>query len=327
MELDNIKMNKIIINLYKKISLIRIIEEKISSKYKEGKMRCPVHLSIGQEACAVGICENLKKTDRAYSTHRCHAHYIAKGGDLKKMIAEIYGKKTGCCKGRGGSMHLFDDSVGMIASIPIVSSSIPLAAGEALAMKYKKQKNIAVAFFGDGSIEEGIFYETLNFAILKKLPILFVCENNQYSIMTHINERQPKKFINKINNLYDIDTYYCDGNKVDKVFATSKKAIDKIRKNGSPGLIILDTYRYKEHCGPGEDLKLGYRSKKEFNYWKKKDPLIYCKSLIEKRFKNKQNLISKIEAENLKLCKQAFNFAEKSPFPQKKDISSNIYSD
>ena len=320
-------MKNVILSLYKKLSLIRILENEISKKYKEGNMRCPVHLSIGQEACAVGICENLKTTDRIYSTHRCHAHYIAKGGNIKKMIAEIYGKKTGCCKGRGGSMHLFDESVGMVASVPIVSSSIPLAAGDALAIKLKNKKNIAVAFFGDGSIEEGIFYETLNFAILKKLPLLFVCENNQYSIMTHINERQPKKFIKKLDKLYDLDTYYCDGNKVDKVFNVSKQAIKKIKNGGGPGLIVLDTYRFKEHCGPGDDLKLGYRSVKEFNYWKNKDPLNYCKKIISYNFKDYKNLISKIESTNLNVCKQAFKFAEKSPFPSKKEISLNVYSD
>ncbi len=319
-------MKNIILNLYKKLSLIRIIEDEISAKYHEGKMRCPVHLSVGQEACAVGICENLQVTDRIYSTHRCHAHYIAKGGNIKKMISEIYGKKTGCCKGRGGSMHLFDEKVGMVASVPIVSSSIPLAAGDALTMKLKKKKNIAVAFFGDGSIEEGIFYETLNFSIIKKLPILFVCENNQYSIMTHISERQPKKFIQKLDNLYDIDTYYCDGNKIDKVYDVSKKAINKVKNGKGPGLIILDTYRYKEHCGPGEDINLGYRSTNEYNFWKRKDPLSYCKKIISKYFKNHKNLIFKIDSDNLKICKEAFKFAEKSSFPSKKEIKLNIYS-
>tara|TARA_B100000795_G_C22772732_1_gene428615 strand:+ start:298 stop:1260 length:963 start_codon:yes stop_codon:yes gene_type:complete len=320
-------MKKKIIDFYKKISLIRIVENEISSRYNEGKMRCPVHLSTGQEASAVGICENLNISDRVYSTHRCHAHYIAKGGNVNKMIAEIYGKKTGCCQGRGGSMHLFDESAGVVASVPIVSSSIPLAAGDALAIKLKNKKNIAVAFFGDGSIEEGIFYETLNFAILKKLPLLFVCENNQYSIMTHINERQPKNFIKKFDKLYDIDTYYCDGNKIDKVFNASKQAIKKIKNGGGPGMIVLDTYRFKEHCGPGDDLKLGYRSLKEFNYWKNKDPLNYCKKIITKNFKNYKDLISKIDSENTKICNQAFKFAEKSPFPNKKDISLNVYCD
>ena len=219
--MDNFKKmiinKKKLINFYSKISLIRNVELEISKKYSENKMRCPVHLSIGQEACAVGVCENLKKKDTLYSTHRSHAHYLAKGGSLKRMIAEIYGKKTGCCGGRGGSMHLFDDSVGMKSSIPIVASSIPIAAGNALSIKLKKSKNISVVIFGDGAVEEGIFYETLNFSVIKKLPILFVCENNLYSIMTHIKERQPKNFIYNIKKLFKIPFEKCDGNKVDQI--------------------------------------------------------------------------------------------------------------
>ena len=316
-----------LIKFYSKISLIRRIELEISKRYPENKMRCPVHLSIGQEACAVGVCENLKETDRLYSTHRCHAHYLAKGGSPNKMIAEIYGKKTGCCHGRGGSMHLFDEDVGMVSSIPIVSSSIAIAAGNALAMTFgKKNKNITVVIFGDGAIEEGIFYETLNFSIIKKLPILFVCENNLYSIMTHISERQPKKFIENINKLYNISFAKCDGNKIDVVYKTSKNLINNIRSGRGPALLLLDTYRHKEHCGPNDDINLGYRSKKEFNNWIKKDPLVYCKKLINKSFANSKNLITKIDLENEKICKKSFLFAEKSSLPSPASIKLNIYS-
>ena len=316
-----------LIKFYSKISLIRKIELEISKRYPENKMRCPVHLSIGQEACAVGVCENLKDTDRLYSTHRCHAHYLAKGGSPNKMIAEIYGKKTGCCHGRGGSMHLFDEDVGMVSSIPIVSSSIAIAAGNSLAMTFnKKNKNITVAIFGDGAIEEGIFYETLNFSIIKKLPILFVCENNLYSIMTHISERQPKKFIENINKLYNISFAKCDGNKIDVVYKTSKNLINNIRSGRGPALLLLDTYRHKEHCGPNDDINLGYRSKKELNNWIKSDPLVYCKKLIKKSFANSKNLITKIDLENEKICKKAFLFAEKSSLPSPASIKLKIYS-
>jgi TPP-dependent pyruvate/acetoin dehydrogenase alpha subunit len=319
---------KKLIRFYSKISLIRQIELEISRKYPENKMRCPVHLSIGQESCAVGICENLKKKDNLYSTHRSHAHYIAKGGSLKKMIAEIYGKKDGCCKGRGGSMHLFDDSVGMKCSIPIVGSSICIAAGNALAMKLKKNnnKNIAVVIFGDGAIEEGIFYETLNFSIIKKLPILFVCENNLYSIMTHIKERQPKNFIRNINKLYQIPFVECDGNKIDEVYLKSQNLIKNIRNKKGPGFLLLNTYRYKEHCGPNDDLHLGYRSKIEFKKWVKKDPLQYCKKLISKSLKSYENLITRIDKKNKKLCDSAFEFAERSPLPSPTNIKNKVYS-
>ncbi len=317
-----------LLKFFSQISLIRQIEIKISEKYSENKMRCPVHLSIGQESCAVGICENLTKADRLYSTHRSHAHYIAKGGSIKKMIAELYGKKTGCCNGRGGSMHLFDDSVGMVSSIPIVGSSIPVAAGNALAIKLEKKNNISivVAIFGDGAVEEGIFYETLNFSIIKNLPILFVCENNLYSIMTHINERQPKNFISKINKLYNIPFAQCDGNKIDVVYKKSKNLIKIIRNKRGPAFLLLNTYRHKEHCGPNEDVHLGYRTKKEYQQWLKKDPLEYCKKLISKSFNNFKNLNSRIEEKNKKICKNAFEFAEKSSFPSPSNISSKVYS-
>ena len=145
--------------------------------------------------------------------------------------------------------------------------------------------------------------------------------------MTQINERQPRKCIKKFDKLYDINTYYCDGSKIDKVFETSKKAINKIKKGNGPGLIILDTYRYKEHCGPGDDLSLGYRSLEEFNFWRNKDPLNYCKKIISRNYKNYKNLINAIDTENFKKCKAAFRFAEKSPFPKKNEIKLNIYSD
>ena len=317
---------KKLIKFYSQISLIRIIELEISKKYSENKMRCPVHLSIGQESCAVGICENLNQKDRLYSTHRSHAHYIAKGGSLKKMIAEIYGKKTGCCNGRGGSMHLFDDSAGMVSSIPIVGSSIAVAAGNALAIKLKKKNSIVVVIFGDGAVEEGIFYETLNFSIIKNLPILFVCENNLYSIMTHINERQPKNFIQNINKLYKIPFAECDGNKIDEVYKKSKYLIKNIRQNKKPAFLLLNTYRHKEHCGPNDDINLGYRTMTEFKHWIKKDPLEYCKKLISKSLNNFESSILKIDAKNKKLCKNAFKFAEQSPLPSPINIKTKVYS-
>src|SRR3989338_9607744 len=187
--------SKILLSLYRKLLLIRQTEEKIAEKYQEREMRCPVHLSIGQEAVAVGVCDNLKKEDIVYSNHRCHAHYLAKGGNLNRMIAEIYGKETGCAKGRGGSMHLIDLAAGFGGATPIVGNSVPIAVGAAFSNKLKGDKNIAVVFLGDGSTEEGVFHESLNFAILKKLPVLFVCENNLFSVYTNLSERQPKRQI------------------------------------------------------------------------------------------------------------------------------------
>ena len=172
---------------------IRMVEETISRRYSEWKMRCPVHLSIGQEAPAVGVMENLKKEDKIVTAHRSHAHYLAKGGNLNSMIAELYGKETGCAKGKGGSMHLIDLKAGVTAAVPIVGSTIPIGVGLSWSIKLERKKNIVVIFFGDGATEEGVFQESLDFASLHNLPVLFVCENNEFSVYSHLSKRQSKK--------------------------------------------------------------------------------------------------------------------------------------
>ena len=178
--------------IYKKILRIRMIEEEIAARYHEGKMRCPTHLSIGQEATAAAISLLTTKDDKAVSTHRCHAHYLAKGGSLKAMISELYGKRTGCCKGKGGSMHLIDKKVGFMGSSAIVGNSIPVGTGIALAEKLKNTNNKTIVYLGDAATEEGVFYESVNFAALKQLNVIYVCENNMYSVYTPLSERQPR---------------------------------------------------------------------------------------------------------------------------------------
>src|SRR5580704_14655173 len=170
---------------------IRLIEEEIAARYAQEKMRCPIHLSIGQEAVAVGVSSVLRRTDQIVTTHRCHAHYLAKGGDLKAMLCELMGREPGCCSGRGGSMHLFDRDAGVLLSLPIVAASIPIGVGAAFAMKRKKQDNVAVIYLGDASVEEGVFHESANFAALRRLPAIFICENNLYSVYTALHDRQP----------------------------------------------------------------------------------------------------------------------------------------
>ena len=211
-------MSKLDINLYGNMLVIRLAEEEIAKQYKFGKMRCPTHLSIGQEASATGVGLALKKSDLAVSTHRAHAHYLAKGGSLKKMIAEIYGKATGCCKGKGGSMHVIDRSVGFEGSTAIVGNTIPIGVGLGLSLKLDLQDAISVIYCGDGSVEEGVFYESVNFAVTKKLPVMFVCENNLYSVYTPINERQPSRPFNKLGEAHAVKSYVCDGNDVLKIY-------------------------------------------------------------------------------------------------------------
>lgn len=315
------------INLFSKMLRIRKIEEKISSTYHELEMRCPVHLSIGQEAIAVGICENLKKNDKIVTAHRSHAHFLAKGGSLNKMISELYGKETGCAKGLGGSMHLIDLKSGVYAAVPIVGSTIPIGTGIAWANKLKKNKDIVVAFFGDGATEEGVFFESLDFATLHNLPILFVCENNEYSVYSHISKRQSsKRDITKIAKSMGVNSLKIDGNLVEKVFSNSKKIIDKIRKSPRPFLIELKTYRNLEHCGPNNDDKLGYRKKEYLNFWEKKCPIKNYKHYLKnKRYLsdiNEMKIKKKIEKEITK----AFEFAKKSKFPKKELLNKFIYA-
>ena len=263
--------------------LIRMAEEEIANRYKFGEMRCPTHLSIGQEAAASGVGQALKKTDLALSTHRGHAHYLAKGGNLNRMIAEIYGKKTGCSKGKGGSMHLIDRSVGFEGSTAIVGNTIPIGVGLGLSLKIDKKDSISVVFCGDGSVEEGVFYESVNFAITKKLPILFVCENNLYSVYSPLKVRQPEgRKIFEMVQAIGVSSAHEDGNDVRKVNKLTNKAITKIRETSMPFFIELETYRWREHCGPNYDNDIGYRSQSEYLQWKKKDPITLFERIMLK---------------------------------------------
>lgn len=278
---------------------IRLIEEAIAERYEEQKMRCPVHLSIGQEAIAVGVCSHLRKDDYAVSNHRAHAHYLAKGGDLKRMLAEIYGKKTGCSGGRGGSMHLVDLSVGFLGSTPIVGGSIPVGVGAAFSSKLRKEDRLVTIFHGEGATEEGVFAECLNFAALKKLPILFVCENNFYSVYSPLNVRQPiERNISFIAEAHGIFSLKGDGNNIDEVIALAEKGCTHIRMGHGPCLLEFSTYRFREHCGPHCD---PYQPKDEVAFWKKRDPINHIS--VERR-----PIIEEIE--------EAFSFAEASPFPE-----------
>lgn len=314
--------------LFLKMQRIRMVEECIAKRYSEWKMRCPVHLSIGQEASAVGVIENLSKNDKIVTAHRSHAHYLAKGGDLKSMISELYGKETGCAKGKGGSMHLIDLKAGIVAAVPIVGSTIPIGVGLAWAMKLKKKKNVVVIFFGDGATEEGVFQESLDFACLYNLPALFVCENNEFSVYSHISKRQSKKRnILQIARAIGINSTKLPGNDVTKIYNLSKKILKNIKKNSKPHLVIIDTFRRLEHCGPNNDDHLGYRSKKYIKKWLKNDPLkkiekyiLTSKIMSELRLKKTK---IKIEKEIL----LAFQFAERSKFPPKRALFEDIYAE
>ena len=305
--------------------LIRSVEEKISLEYPKGKMRCPVHLSIGQEACAVGISQNLKNDDTVYSNHRSHAHYIAKGGNIAKMISEIHGKKNGCVNGVGGSMHLQDLKVNFMASIPIVSSSIALSLGAAINQKRLKLNKVTVVFIGDASLEEGIFFECANFASLHKLPILFACENNLFSVYTPIKERQIDSNFKRYADAFKIPYKRVDGNNIENVFNVSKKIIKNIKNGKGPHFIQMDTYRHLEHCGPNEDDHLNYRNKNEVSFWKKKDPLKVLENKLLKKYKREK--LSYMKKTIDRKIDKIFSNVLKEKYPTPNDAKKFVYAE
>ena len=266
-------LNDLRVQMFANLQLIRSIELLISEKYEEQIFRCPVHLSIGQEAIAVGVSMHLTVNDKVVSTHRSHAHYIAKGGDVFRMLSELIGSPLGCCKGRGGSMHIFDNSVGFMASVPIVGSSLPIAIGLALAEKNLNSKNLVVAFIGDAALETGAFYESLNLAALKELPLLIVLEDNGYSTFSNKSVRWPaSKNVRETIQGMGVSYLHGNGDDVEEIYKNVSNIITRARSN-NPILLHLETFRRYEHCGPNLDDQLGYRSKTEIVSYLERDPL------------------------------------------------------
>jgi pyruvate dehydrogenase E1 component alpha subunit len=316
-----------LLSLFSSMLRIRLVEEAIAEYYPEQEMRCPVHLSIGQEAVAVGVCANLSAMDYVLSNHRSHDHFLAKGGNLNAMIAEILGKKDGCTRGKGGSMHLIDLKAGFLGAVPIVGSTIPIAAGVALGTLMKGEKKITTVFFGDGTIEEGVFHEALNFAALKKLPLLFVCENNLYSVYSPLSVRQPaNRQIISIARGHGIQCFKGDGNDVLEVYRLTKNAVNTIIQNGGPVFLEFSTYRWREHCGPNYDNTIGYRTEKEFLLWKEQCPIERFKHYVIQNEIIDSDLIEKISKKIKKEIKTAIETAKKSEFPDKEELFEGVYA-
>ena len=311
-------------DMYREMLRIRMIEEEIAARYPKELMRCPVHLSIGQEAVPVGMSRVLRPADQVVSTHRCHAHYLAKGGNLAAMLGELMGKTTGCCGGRGGSMHLFDAGAGMLLSLPIVAASIPVGVGAALAMKQRGNGGVAVIYLGDASLEEGAFNESANFAALHSLPAIFVCENNLYSVYTPLRERQPDRPLYGLGRAHGIPSEEIDGNDIDAVWRSAASAVGRARDGGGPSFIQANTYRWREHCGPNYDNHIGYRTEAEFQSWKALDPIHRLRERIGKEMTDvdESNLRREITAE----ITREFDAAEAAPYPDPSTISARVYA-
>jgi TPP-dependent pyruvate/acetoin dehydrogenase alpha subunit len=317
---------KTLISLFKTLLRIRIVEEKIAEVYSEQEMRCPVHLCIGEEAVAAGVCAHLTKDDYVLSNHRSHGHYLAKGGDLKAMMAEIYGKVTGCSQGKGGSMHLIDLKAGFLGATPIVGATIPIAVGAALGISMKDEKRVSIIFLGDGSTEEGVFHESLNYAVLKNLPVVFVCENNLYSVYSPLSVRQPKgRRIYRMAAGHGIRTYHGNGNDITEVYRLSGEAVKNAREGKGPSFLEFATYRWREHCGPNYDNNIGYRTEAEFQAWKKLCPVEKTRKLLLKNGILQKSDIERLTADFTREIEEAIKYAKSSPFPTEANIAEHVY--
>lgn len=317
---------ELVARLYKRMSLIRRFELRLAEIYHTDAIKSPVHLSVGQESIAVGICDPLEKDDIVSNTYRCHATYIAKGGDLNEMMAELYGKSTGCAGGKAGSMHLIDMKNGVLGASAVVGTTIPVATGYALAMQMQARttghQRVAVSVFGDGGTEEGCFYESINFAALHKLPIIYVCENNRLAIHTPLEKRWATEKLCERVATYGIETHKIDDADVFTVRETIAKAVNQIKKQGhGPVFIECATYRWLEHVGPRDDHVDNYRDLNEYQSWQQNDQIARLASMLDDA--TRKRLDDEITAE----IKTAEDFAEKSPYPAAKELYTHVYAD
>jgi TPP-dependent pyruvate/acetoin dehydrogenase alpha subunit len=305
--------------LYRQLYRIRRAEEEIVRIYPSDKIKSPVHLSIGQEAVAVGVCDHLRPTDILYGTYRGHAIYLAKGGSLDRMMAELFGKQDGLAAGKAGSMHLGDIGAGMIGTSAIVGTTLPLALGHAFALRQQKRDDIVCVFFGEGAMDEGVFHETANFASLKKLPVLFVCENNHYAIYSHVSSRMPVVNLVERAEAYRIPARRIAGGDIFEIGDAAREAIAAVRAGGGPRFLECETFRWRDHVGPGEDLHIGYRTADSLKPWVDNDQNARLAAMLgEARCRTIQG---EVDAE----IARAMDLAERSPFPEPETMYANVY--
>lgn len=305
--------------LYRALYRIRRVEETIARVYPTDVVKSPCHLSIGQEAASVGVCDVLRPKDIVFGTYRGHALYLAKGGDLNKMIAELYGKATGCAKGKGGSMHLVDVKAGVMGASAVVGTTIPQAVGCAYAQKRNATGNVVVVFFGDGATEEGVFHESMNFAALKKLPVLFVCENNGYAIHAPLHTRQAGVGLCERARSYGMPAVCIEGGDVLELRAQTECAVNALREGDGPAFLEVMTYRWREHVGPGLDFHGGYRTEEEARFWIEGDQVTRIGQFLaaDTRLEIEEDVEREIAA--------AFDFATDSPWPAALELFTDLF--
>lgn len=264
---------RFLLDCWRTMYRIRRAEELIAELVENGEVRCPCHLYIGQEAIATGVCAALAREDTVWAGHRSHGHYLAKGGSAEPLFAEILGKTADCSAGRGGSMHLLATDVGILGTVPIVAATVPLAAGAALASKMRREPCVAVAFFGDGTFEEGHVHETMNLAALYQLPLVFVCENNLYASHMHWTERRRADNLDQAGAFHSVPSMRVDGNDVEAVHAAARQAVERARSCMGSTLIECRTFRWRGHVGASTDTDVGVRRRGELDQWLPRDPI------------------------------------------------------
>jgi len=321
---NNTSINtELLIKLYETMLKIRLFEEKVIEIFRKGELPGWLHTYIGEEAVATGVCINLTEKDYITSTHRGHGHFIAKGGDLKKIAAELYAKKTGCCKGRGGSMHIADMSIGVLSANGIVGGGIPIATGAAFGCDVLKEDRIVVSFFGDGASDEGAFHESLNLASIWNLPIIYLCENNLYAMSNPLNKHMNIENIADRAKSYGIPGIIVDGMDVLEVYEKMLKVVDDVRNGKGPVLVEAKTYRL---CGHADGDVESYRTKEEVCTWAEKDPIITFENKMLKDGSIKKADMDKIKEAITNEIEQAIDFARKSPEPLKEESMDYIFT-
>lgn len=310
--------------LHRTMLRIQRVELRIAERYHEDEMKTPVHLCLGQEAVPAGVCAHLSREDLVFSNHRGHGHYIAKGGDMRAMVAELYNRETGCSRGRGGSMHLIDTAAGIPGTSSIVGGCVPLATGAALAAKLQGQDRVSIAFFGDAAAEEGGVYESIAFAVLKGLPVVYVCENNLYSVFSHISRRQAGYDLRRRFEGLSLPCLPIDGNSVIDVYRAAAEAICRARHGQGPSFIECRTYRLRDHHGSGSGVEAGYRTQAEVDGWAARCPIRGLEARLLGRGVPASDIASIAEAVDREV-EDAFAFARSSPFPDPQGLQAHLY--
>jgi TPP-dependent pyruvate/acetoin dehydrogenase alpha subunit len=304
--------------------VIREFEIHLGKMSLEKQFQTPIHLTIGQEAIPVGVSAHLTSHDRVFGNHRSHGHYLSMGGSPVKLFSEVLGNADGCSSGKGGSMHISSVDEGFYGSMPIVAGTIPIAVGAALALKRKQGDNIAVAYFGDGATEEGVFYESLNLASSLNLPILFVCENNSFSSHLHLSLRRKNTSLPEIFESLSVPTLVVNGNDLTEILEKTPELISSIRKGKGPRLLFANTYRHYSHVGFEKDLDIGLNRKTDLKQWLKLDPIELFSNAIEGKFPQRLNLDLKLQ-ETRDYISECWKTAMLAMKPLSTQVSENVY--